>query len=87
MANLLNRKEKKGAVIQETASTARVTNTTKTEATAKKNLKVNVDTHATIKALSTIKYMKQYELLDDIIEEYIKNSLSEKEKSLLDRMT
>ncbi|SCA96772.1 Uncharacterized protein BWINRA5_00087 [Bacillus mycoides] len=52
----------------------------------RKNIKVSPETLSKIKAICTIKDMKNYELIDEILDYYIANKLSEHEQNTLNEI-
>ncbi|MES5869170.1 hypothetical protein [Bacillus cereus group sp. RP32] len=51
--------------------------------TDRKNIKVSPETLSKIKAISTMKDIKNYELIDEILDYYIANKLSSNEQNNL----
>ncbi|MCB4848516.1 hypothetical protein LHW04_26010 [Bacillus tropicus] len=49
----------------------------------RKNIKVSPETLNKIKAICTMKDMKNYELIDEILDYYIANKLNEHEQNIL----
>ncbi|PFA26745.1 hypothetical protein CN390_27900 [Bacillus cereus] len=52
-------------------------------ATDRKNIKVSPETLNKIKAICTMKDMKNYEFIDEILDYYIANKLNEHEQNIL----
>ncbi|MGY3419184.1 hypothetical protein ACVWY4_005413 [Bacillus mycoides] len=52
-------------------------------ATDRKNIKVSPETLNKIKTICTMKDMKNYELIDEIVDYYIANKLNEHEQNIL----
>lgn len=55
-------------------------------ATDRKNIKVSPETLNKIKTICTMKDMKNYELIDDILDYYITNKLNAHEQNILNNI-
>nr|WP_252188842.1 hypothetical protein [Bacillus mycoides] len=53
----------------------------------RKNIKVSPETFSKIKTICTMKSMKNYEFIDEILEFYITNNLTEREQRILKNIT
>ncbi|PFR58854.1 hypothetical protein COK29_29800 [Bacillus cereus] len=49
----------------------------------RKNIKVSPDTFGLIKNICTLRNLKNYQLIDELLENFIKNELTEREQKLL----
>ncbi|MGM0241279.1 hypothetical protein [Enterococcus sp. AZ103] len=84
---LIDRKVPKSVIVENEADTTRnaekeIIKKGKIGST-RKNIKVSPSTLNLIKAVCTMKSMKNYELVDEAIEYYIKNTMSEREQRIL----
>ncbi|MDR4328324.1 MULTISPECIES: hypothetical protein [Bacillus cereus group] len=71
-------------------STSTNTNTQKRKvltAEERKNIKVTPESFSKIKSICTMKSMKNYEFIDEILEFYIANNLTEREQRILKNIT
>lgn len=85
---LIDRKVPKTAKTQNEADTNRDTNIEvvkreKLTVQERKNIKVSPETLNLIKAICTMKSLKMYEFVDESVEFYIKNSMTEREQRIL----
>ncbi|MEK4503509.1 hypothetical protein [Bacillus sp. FSL R12-0069] len=55
--------------------------------TERKNIKVTPESFSKIKSICTMKSMKNYEFIDEILEFYIANNLIEREQRILKNIT
>ncbi|PEQ01515.1 hypothetical protein CN587_25150 [Bacillus wiedmannii] len=53
----------------------------------RKNIKVTPESFSKIKTICTMKSMKNYEFIDEILEFYIANNLTEREQRILKNIT
>ena len=53
----------------------------------RKNIKVTPESFSKIKTICTMKSMKSYEFIDEILEFYIANNLTEREQRILKNIT
>lgn len=53
----------------------------------RKNIKVTLESFSKIKTICTMKSMKNYEFIDEILEFYIANNLTEREQRILKNIT
>lgn len=53
----------------------------------RKNIKVTPESFSKIKTICTMKSMKNYEFIDEILEFYITNNLTEREQRILKNIT
>lgn len=53
----------------------------------RKNIKVSPESFSKIKTICTMKSMKNYEFIDEILEFYIANNLTEREQRILKNIT
>lgn len=89
MAKLINRNEPQKPIIQESANTERTVVNNKNTAKQKldpkdrKNIKVSPSSFALLKTVSTLQSKKNYELIDEMIEYYVENNLTEREQRML----
>ncbi|PEQ54357.1 hypothetical protein [Bacillus cereus] len=85
---LVNREPSKEPNINETANTTRNTQGKKVlTAQDRKNIKVTPESFSKIKTICTMKSMKNYEFIDEILEFYIANNLTEREQRILKNIT
>ncbi|PEP21759.1 hypothetical protein CN566_28565 [Bacillus wiedmannii] len=85
---LVNREPSKEPKIKETANTTRNTQGKKAlTAQDRKNIKVTPESFSKIKTICTMKSMKNYEFIDEILEFYIANNLTEREQRILKNIT
>ncbi|MEB9722595.1 hypothetical protein P4308_11760 [Bacillus wiedmannii] len=85
---LVNREPSKDPKIKETANTTRNTQGKKIlTAQDRKNIKVTPESFSKIKTICTMKSMKNYEFIDEILEFYIANNLTEREQRILKNIT
>lgn len=85
---LVNREPSKEPNINETANTTRNTKGKKVlTAQDRKNIKVTPESFSKIKTICTMKSMKNYEFIDEILEFYIANNLTEREQRILKNIT
>ncbi|OKA18083.1 hypothetical protein BJR05_27545 [Bacillus cereus] len=74
--------------MNETANTTRNTQGKKVlTAQDRKNIKVTPESFSKIKTICTMKSMKNYEFIDEILEFYIANNLTEREQRILKNIT
>ncbi|PGZ57370.1 hypothetical protein COE58_25850 [Bacillus cereus] len=89
---LIKRNTPEEPVITQSANTERTIQNNsikKTVLTAKdrKNIKIAPDTFSKIKTICTMKSMKNYEFIDELLEFYIANQLTEREQRILKNIT
>ena len=85
---LVKRELPKDPNINEKASTTRNTKGKKSlTAQDRKNIKVSPESFSKIKTICTMKSMKNYEFIDEILEFYIANNLTEREQRILKNIT
>ncbi|PEE04556.1 MULTISPECIES: hypothetical protein [Bacillus cereus group] len=85
---LVNREPSKEPKIKETANTTRNTQQKKALTSQdRKNIKVTPESFSKIKTICTMKSMKNYEFIDEILEFYIANNLTEREQRILKNIT
>ncbi|PEP56243.1 hypothetical protein [Bacillus pseudomycoides] len=85
---LVNREPSKEPKIKEAANTTRNTQQKKALASQdRKNIKVTPESFSKIKTICTMKSMKNYEFIDEILEFYIANNLTEREQRILKNIT
>lgn len=90
---LIKRETPQEPKIKQSANTERNAqpNTTPTKkvltAQERKNIKVTPESFSKIKTICTMKSMKNYEFIDEILEFYIANNLTEREQRILKNIT
>ncbi|HDR7598934.1 TPA: hypothetical protein QCX65_002284 [Bacillus mycoides] len=53
----------------------------------RKNIKVSPDTFSLIENICTLRSLKKYEVIDELLENFIKNELTEREQKLLQTLS
>ncbi|MEB9697623.1 hypothetical protein [Bacillus thuringiensis] len=53
----------------------------------RKNIKVSPDTFSLIQKICTLRSLKKYEVIDELLENFIKNELTEREQKLLQTLS
>ncbi|MDA2525882.1 hypothetical protein [Bacillus cereus group sp. BfR-BA-00999] len=85
---LVKRELPKDPNINDKANTKRNTQGKKVlTAQDRKNIKVTPESFSKIKTICTMKSMKNYEFIDEILEFYIANNLTEREQRILKNIT
>jgi len=85
---LVKRELPKDPNINDKANTTRNTQGKKVlTAQDRKNIKVTPESFSKIKTICTMKSMKNYEFIDEILEFYIANNLTEREQRILKNIT
>ncbi|MBJ8090220.1 hypothetical protein JDS76_25880 [Bacillus cereus] len=85
---LVKRELPKDPNINDKANTKRDTQGKKVlTAQDRKNIKVTPESFSKIKTICTMKSMKNYEFIDEILEFYIANNLTEREQRILKNIT
>lgn len=85
---LVKRELPKDPNINDKANTKRDTQGKKIlTAQDRKNIKVTPESFSKIKTICTMKSMKNYEFIDEILEFYIANNLTEREQRILKNIT
>ncbi|MDZ4452829.1 hypothetical protein ORM34_18270 [Bacillus cereus] len=85
---LVKRELPKDPNINDKANTTRNTQGKKgLTAQDRKNIKVTPESFSKIKTICTMKSMKNYEFIDEILEFYIANNLTEREQRILKNIT
>ncbi|PDY73575.1 hypothetical protein [Bacillus cereus] len=85
---LVKRELPKDPNINDKANTQRNTQGKKVlTAQDRKNIKVTPESFSKIKTICTMKSMKNYEFIDEILEFYIANNLTEREQRILKNIT
>ncbi|MFC9728285.1 hypothetical protein [Bacillus cereus] len=85
---LVKRELPKDPNINDKANTQRNTQGKKVlTAQDRKNIKVSPESFSKIKTICTMKSMKNYEFIDEILEFYIANNLTEREQRILKNIT
>ncbi|MDA2480711.1 hypothetical protein PDN61_30925 [Bacillus cereus] len=85
---LVKRELPKDPNINDKANTQRNTQGKKIlTAQDRKNIKVSPESFSKIKTICTMKSMKNYEFIDEILEFYIANNLTEREQRILKNIT
>ncbi|MEB9437469.1 hypothetical protein P4I98_04175 [Bacillus cereus] len=85
---LVKRELPKDPNINDKANTQRNTQGKKVlTAQDRKNIKVSPESFSKIKTICTMKSMKNYEFVDEILEFYIANNLTEREQRILKNIT
>ncbi|MDV6040387.1 hypothetical protein N7X28_28630 [Bacillus sp. SM-B1] len=93
---LIKRETPQEPKITQSANTERNVQSTNNNTTPKKkiltaqdrkNIKVTPESFSKIKTICTMKSMKNYEFIDEILEFYIANNLTEREQRILKNIT
>lgn len=93
---LIKRETPQEPKIAQSANTERNVQSTSNNTTPKKkvltaqdrkNIKVTPESFSKIKTICTMKSMKNYEFIDEILEFYIANNLTEREQRILKNIT
>ena len=89
---LIDRNVSKPATVENQADTKRMTDVKivkrdKLTVQERKNIKVSPETWNLIKAICTMKSMKNYEFVDEAVELYIKNNMSDREQRILKNLS
>ena len=91
---LIDRKEPQNPTIKESADTERKLNTatpakseTKLQPKDRKNIKVSPNTFNSLKTICTMKELKLYELIDELLHVYTEERLTDREKRMLKNIT
>ena len=88
---LIDRKIPKNVQIEKQANTKRETKVDVSsrkvlKASERKNIKVSPETYNLIKSICTMKSIKNYEFIDEVVDYYIKNELTEREQRILNNL-
>ncbi|MDO7880206.1 MULTISPECIES: hypothetical protein [Enterococcus] len=88
---LIDRKIPKNVQIEKQANTKRETKVDVSsrkvlKASERKNIKVSPETFNLIKSICTMKSIKNYEFIDEVVDYYIKNELTEREQRILNNL-
>ncbi|MDT2808396.1 hypothetical protein [Vagococcus lutrae] len=78
--SLINRTEPKDPVVEQSADVDRIITIENLNVKDRKNIKVAPEAFRAIKIIAANQDMKMYELIDELLNNYMKNNMTERER-------